>query len=252
MSPRMSASLFCLAFLVATPASAVTVANGVVLFNQADALAGNVTPGDAPGFPVTLSATGSYRLAGNLLPTAGKDGIEVTGPEVTIDMFGFRLAGSGAALNGVVGRSRALTVKNGTIRGFTENGIITYAEFLTVDAMRINDNIDAGVRDYYVTGTAGFSAITNSNISRNGTGIACNNNCRIESNIIGANRGYGVYTPYDGAIVLGNTISNNGAYGIYVPTRTGVGNNTMIGNAQGPSFGSYTPLNPNVCPSGVC
>ena len=157
MSPKMSAALFCLPFLVATPASAVTVANGVVLFNQADALAGNVTPGDAPGFPVTLSATGSYRLAGNLLPTAGNDGIEVTGPEVTIDMFGFRLAGSGAALNGVVGKSRALTVRNGTIRGFTENGIVTSAEFLTVEDMRIVDNVDAGVRDVFATGTADVS-----------------------------------------------------------------------------------------------
>ena len=93
----------------ASSAEAVTVANGVVLFNQADALAGNVTPGDAPGFPVTLSAIGVYRLSGNLLPTAGTDGIDVTAPDVTIDMFGFRLAGAGAALNGINGHQRALT-----------------------------------------------------------------------------------------------------------------------------------------------
>ena len=46
MSPRIAAALICLPGLAATPAAAVTVANGVVLFNQADALAGNVTPGD--------------------------------------------------------------------------------------------------------------------------------------------------------------------------------------------------------------
>ena len=29
--------------------------DGVVLMNQANATAGNVTPGDSPGFPVTIS-----------------------------------------------------------------------------------------------------------------------------------------------------------------------------------------------------
>ena len=119
----------------ASSAEAVTVANGVVLFNQADALAGNVTPGDAPGFPVTLSAIGVYRLSGNLLPTAGTDGIDVTAPDVTIDMFGFRLAGAGAALNGINGHQRALTVLNGTIRGFTASGILADSDYLRVSGV---------------------------------------------------------------------------------------------------------------------
>ena len=88
-------------------------------------------------------------------------------------MFGFRLAGERRGQRDGR-RSRALTVKNGTIRAFTENGIVTSAEFLTVDDMRISDNIDAGVRDVFATGTARFTAVTNSTISRNGTGIACN------------------------------------------------------------------------------
>ena len=77
-------------------------------------------------------------------------------------------------------------------------------------------------------------------------------NCRVDGNIIGANRDYGIYTPYDGGIILGNTISNNGAAGIYVAPKTGVGNNTLIGNTGGPSTGSYLALNPNVCPTGAC
>ena len=43
-----------------------TATDGVVLIDQARALAGNVTPGDAPGFPVTISEPGSYRLASDL------------------------------------------------------------------------------------------------------------------------------------------------------------------------------------------
>ena len=35
--------------------------DGVILIDQNKALAGNVTPGDTPGFPVTISLPGSYR-----------------------------------------------------------------------------------------------------------------------------------------------------------------------------------------------
>jgi len=63
----------CLAVLagltaVAVPAYAV---DGVVLINQSVALSGNVTPGDTPGFPVTISAPGSYRLSSNLIVPDG-------------------------------------------------------------------------------------------------------------------------------------------------------------------------------------
>ena len=46
--------------------------DGVTLIDQNKALAGSVTPGDTPGFPVTISQPGSYRLSGNLerCPTA--------------------------------------------------------------------------------------------------------------------------------------------------------------------------------------
>jgi hypothetical protein len=40
----------------AQPASAI---DGQIPSTQAKALAGDVTPGDAPGFPVTLTRTGS-------------------------------------------------------------------------------------------------------------------------------------------------------------------------------------------------
>ncbi len=40
--------------------------DGVILIDQSKAMAGNITPGDAPGFPVTISQPGSYRLSSNL------------------------------------------------------------------------------------------------------------------------------------------------------------------------------------------
>src|SRR5947199_6672479 len=68
--------------------------DGVVLIDQNRALAGGVTPGDAPGFPVTISLAGSYRLSGNLtVPNANTTAISITSDNVTIDLNGFSIIG---------------------------------------------------------------------------------------------------------------------------------------------------------------
>src|SRR5260221_3357918 len=56
-------------FLMLGP-SASFATDGVILIDQSKALAGNVTPGDAAGFPVTISRRGSYRLSGALVAPA--------------------------------------------------------------------------------------------------------------------------------------------------------------------------------------
>ena len=43
-------------------------ADGVVEIDQAAAIAGGITPGDDPGFPITLDSPGSDRLTGFCLP----------------------------------------------------------------------------------------------------------------------------------------------------------------------------------------
>jgi len=60
-------------------ASRTLAVDGVIPINQVRALAGNTTPGDAPGFPVTISQPGSYRLTGNLtVPDANTTAICLT------------------------------------------------------------------------------------------------------------------------------------------------------------------------------
>jgi hypothetical protein len=78
-----ASSLFLLAILCAR-AHAV---DGVIAINQARALAGGVTPGDAPGFPVIINAPGSYRLTGDLtVPDANIYGIFIDASFVQIDL----------------------------------------------------------------------------------------------------------------------------------------------------------------------
>lgn len=76
------AGLLCI-FLTVT--SSLHAADGVILINQQKAMAGNVTPGDGPGFPVTISKPGSYRLTGNLtVADANTTGILITADHVTL------------------------------------------------------------------------------------------------------------------------------------------------------------------------
>jgi len=87
----MSDLLIMSALLGSVPAFAI---DGVVLIDQNHALAGNITPGDAPGFPVTISQSGSYRLAGNLtVPDLNTTAIQITADFVTLDLNGFSIIG---------------------------------------------------------------------------------------------------------------------------------------------------------------
>ena len=83
-----------IALVAAMAAASAGAADGVSEINQARALAGGVTPGDVPGFPVTIDASGSYRLTGDLTaPDLDTTAIGVTADDVTIDLNGFAIIG---------------------------------------------------------------------------------------------------------------------------------------------------------------
>ncbi len=248
--PRLFASLPVALFassaiLAATPASAV---DGVVLITQAKAQAGNVTPGDAAGFPVTIAAAGSYRLAGNLQVRSNRNGILVTAAEVSIDLNGFTIDGRDAALTGIVGNQRSLTVRNGTIRNFKNSGISTVGALLIVEDMRISENDQNGI----LNETNGFARVIDNTIFSNGfQGIACAQTCHVEGNIVsnnGAQSGSsGIFM--GSGTVLGNTITGNASFGINATLSTGYGNNTITDNNGGgvQVGGSILELFPNAC-----
>ena len=83
-----------------------TCCDGVVSINQPKARAGGVTASDAPGFPVTIDAGGSYRLTSNLtVADADVSAIEIIKEDdlvrgVTLDLNGFRIEGPGLPPNG--------------------------------------------------------------------------------------------------------------------------------------------------------
>ena len=92
-------------------------ADGRIEINQARALAGGITPGDAPDFPVTLDQGGSYVLTSNLLlPNVNTHGIVVEADDVA-DGFTF----SNVDLDEQIGDRATLDTFN-DVRGYVDQG----------------------------------------------------------------------------------------------------------------------------------
>ena len=232
---------------------APAVAQGEILITQAKAIAGNITPDDTPGFPVTLSVFASYKLASNLVPGPNLNGIVVTAPDVTIDLGGFTLSGgpAGGANNskfGIVGYGDRLTVRNGTIGAFRIGAL--YApnrDYLIVENVRIVNNFD-GIDNQ----DGEHARIQNNTISSNRRyPLVCGKSCHIEGNVVSGNQGGGVYLTT--GTVLGNTIVSNSSAGISSGYIVGAGNNTLIDNGSGAQMGgTVIKLFPNACSPVAC
>lgn len=161
---RFSIALIRLATL-ALLGSAGTAAYAQQTIDQNKALAGNITPGDAPGFPITISVPGSYKLMSNLQVPAGSKGIMITAKQVSLDLNGFTISGPGACiwnsssylvscsqpadwtLSGIeIGaNANGAHIQNGTVRGFAGAGIYGPGLGQSISDMRLLENATAGV-----------------------------------------------------------------------------------------------------------
>lgn len=240
MTDRRSlvAALALLAFSTTFPA----YADGEVLITQAKAKAGNITPGDRPGFPVSLTRPGSYQLAGNLTVSADRNGISVTAHDVTVDLNGFRIYGSDAANNGIVADANSTTIRNGTVALFKANGIQLSGDYAVVEGIRAVVN-----GSYGINATGRSSLIRENVVASNFDGILANDSF-IQGNVVSRNTRRGIQASL--STVLGNTIVSNGSHGIFgTGGLAGYGNNTLADNNGGSAqvIFSVVPLHPNAC-----
>jgi hypothetical protein len=249
-------------------------AAGEIIITHAKALAGNVTPGDTAGYPVTISLPGSYILASNLIVPANKTGILIKLSFVTIDLNGFTMQGSGVATFGIQGSftsaTNSATIKNGTITGFKSDGISGGGQFWSIEEMRVVRNgghgISAGDEALVRSSTSaenGFYGVVCGNLclverstatDNGGNGIVCGQSCHAEGNLVSLNSYLGIYLS-DG-LALGNIVSRNGGIGIQgsggsVPAV--YGNNVLTGNNQGNAQAlDVASLHANYCYPGTC
>ncbi len=227
-------ALFALATL-ATLALAATAQAQVITIDQAKAMAGNVTPGDTPGFPVTISQPGSYRLMSNLtVADVLAHGILIDANGVTIDLNGFSITGArcvsggrchiGNGGAGIVG-GRNVSILNGTVTNFADSGI-HIAEQVSLVGVRSHRNGRCGaivngdslVRDSALTANAYCGLWISSGVARN--------------NLISRNATFQVHSAGQG-LFSGNNVIGAGAYNL--PPAQSLGDNLCTpGSGEAP------------------
>jgi len=238
---RSLASYLTYAFGIATLASTLLAVDGVLLIDQNRALAGNVTPGDTPGFPITISQPGSYRLSSNLVvPNALTSAIRLQASHVTIDLNGFAILGAvdcsggflpscaGAPAPGPSGAPPSagdgievpegtyvfnVTIRNGTIQGMGRSGIRLFGDSNLVEYVHTRSNGQTGILITH-SPDDGMSIVQHCTVQRNGGNGVSLLRGRISNSTVDINGGAGVYMGKGN--VANNVISRNAQFGIEV------------------------------------
>ncbi len=212
------------ALLLAAPAHAV---DGVIEINQAKALVGGITAGDGPNYPVVINEPGSYRLTSDLVVTPGIDGVDIGADNVTLDLNGFTIFGSGeVGLNDGISiiASDNAEVRNGTVRGFLRHGIFSLT----------------GTRSRAI----GVRAIGNNANGLNFEGTAFVDGCvALDNGIFGIRVGAG-------SLVINSVARSNTDVGLALSSPSGFRSNVLTENNGGnanPQTGGGSEIGTNVC-----
>ncbi len=192
--------------------------------------------------PMTISQSGTYVLTGDLsLTTEDTDAITISASNVTIDLNGFTITGpgntSGSTGSGIYcsGIYTNITIKNGNIINFRQNGINVNSAsiFRIADVNSYNNGLwgiyggTSGIIKDCVAGTNGQNTASGTNCG----GIYLDDNCIIKNCIINNSIGYGIYAAVD-TIIQNNTI-NLTTYQDGLSTCSGIladSRNTISGN----------------------
>ncbi len=219
-------------------------AHAQATIDQNKALAGNVTPGDAPGFPISLNVPGSYKLTGNLVVPAGLSGIEITAAGVTLDLNGFTVSGALACIRnsatfavtctgsatgtGIAMNGGGNTVRNGTVRGFVYG--IFYAGGDQIDGVLVEQNYSGVVASSH---DGARTLVRNSRAQFNQTFGFAVSDALVQGCTAGGNGGPGFSATR--SVVLDSVAQSNGQEGFK-------GNNLSLGRsvAQGNLGGDVT------------
>lgn len=239
-TPRLAGALVALAglFLASAPTYAV---DGVVLIDEAAVLAGGITSADGPGFPVTISEPGSYRLSGNLVLPAGSSasGFWIDANDVTLDLNGFSLVGASTPFtDGIFIFAANVEVRDGVVRGFGRHGVFARNQ-------KCFDCTDAeGVRILNVRAIS--NGINGIRIESQGALV---DGCSAHTN------GNAGILAYQGGLVKNSVARANGSYGFFGLSNTGYRSNVATANNGGdvnPQFMGGVNLGENLCGTAVC
>jgi len=260
-------------FACAIGAGPALAVDGAILINQARALAGSVTVGDTPGFPVSINTPGYYVLTSNLtVPNQNTTAIQINSNNVTIDLNGFAILGPNVcATDGLTvaapctlpatlanvgygidaGTAVAFNVNNTRVINGTIDGMGAIGIFANVNARIEKVNVsNCGSYGIYTFG----GVILDSLVRGNGaTGIVTTGAIIKDSRSI-FNRGFGIQTQSI-SILTGNAIGTNLSYGLVLTANSRYTDNIIDNNNGGnanPQVLSGTSAGVNTCGSAPC
>jgi len=226
-------------------AGSALAVDGVLEINNARAVAGGVTPGDTPDYPVTIDQPGSYRLTGDLFVSGtNRTVVQITADDVTLDLNGFSVrclflftpcAGNGTGIGIDAVSAKNVTVRNGNVLDMSSHGLFMGVGS-RVSGINASNNGAKGIRvalDSSVTqssvlgnGATGIDAGGGSRVAENvvegnghadgqldAEGINCGNYCVVQDNIVKNSTGHGIDTAST-STVRGNTVAASGGHGI--------------------------------------
>ncbi|MEX2392846.1 MAG: right-handed parallel beta-helix repeat-containing protein, partial [Actinomycetota bacterium] len=182
----------------------------------------------AGGLPVVKLTCGalvtqSLKLKTDIGPCPD-DGIIVAADDLTIDLGGHRLIGSGEDGSGVGTKAlrKNVTIKNGTIQRFYTGVYLTGATDFVLKNLKIKKNTFRGIGLINVNDTT----IQDSRINRNGSaGIGMQNakGLQIVRNLVNRNGGSGIVNNLSETnYIAENTVTRNADFGIQVINSKGI------------------------------
>lgn len=174
----------------------------------------SISGSNTPVGAYTISQSGSYYLTGNRLCSV--IGIDIDANNVTLDLNGYNLIGTGAGSQCGIKLMNCsnVIVKNGTIHNFGRQGILEEnthgsARNHTVGDVRVVGNSRSG---------SSYQAIT-----------LLGSNHSVKDCIVADNLGGGIYTD-DGATIINCRVYDNGNFGIHTSSGSIIRRNLCYGN----------------------
>lgn len=181
-------------------------------------------PASAAGFPITISQPGSYYLTGDITGVLGKNGINITAHDVTLDLNGYSLKGVAGSWLAINSGGWGTVVRNGNVTDWGNAGIWLDAPNGHVDRVQARSNGSYGIT------LAGGGLVENSEATNNSDGIVIASGIA-RNNAAANNAGWGIMTSGAGSsLIEDNMVSGNAAGGIQV---WGRGNRLEGNNAIG-------------------
>jgi parallel beta-helix repeat protein len=137
-------------------------------------------------FPVRITKTGSYVLGANLNVTTSTDAIDISAANVTIDLNGFVISGSGSGTGIKASGVTETSVRNGSVTGFSPG--LALGDGSVVQNVRANAN--------------------------QGDGIDCAGDCQISHDGANSNGNNGILVSGSNNLIADNTANGNQGAGI--------------------------------------